>query len=171
VKEGLANFRAVGEKGDQFMTRLNTELADKTAKFLDDAKAAFATARDAVEKIDLLRAEQLPNVRRLMANFRLASDQLAAMMAEVRRSPWRLLYRPDKRELDFELLYDSTRSYAAAVSDLRNASESLNALRESNTNPDPSRIDGMITQIEEAFDRYKDAESEFLRQIMLHGEE
>jgi hypothetical protein len=168
VRQSVVNAREILEKGNKFADRLNGELADKTAKFLDDAKLAFAEARDAVNKIELISDEQLPNIRRMMANFRLASDQLAATLAEVRRSPWRLLYRPDKREQDFELLYDSARSYAAAVSDLRNASETIQSLSAGGVSA-PERVQGLISDLEAAFDRYKQTEAEFLRQLNIQG--
>lgn len=172
VKQGLDDFRAIADKGDAFMTRLNGELTEKVSTFLDDARSAFARAREAVDGVAMLKDEQLPNIRRMMANFRLASDQLALTLAEVRRSPWRLLYRPDKRELNFELLYDATRTYAAAVGDLRGASESIESLKAdaSALSAHPERLDGMLLDLEGAFGRYKEAEAEFLRQVMMHAD-
>lgn len=169
IRQAIINAREITEKGNAFADRLNSELADKTALFLDDARAAFADARKAVNNIELLTDEQLPNIRRVMANFRLASDQLAATMAEVRRSPWRLLYRPDKREMDFELLYDSARSYAAAVSDLRSASETIQSLSAGSPGDAPERMRTLIADLEAAFDRYKQTEAEFMRQLNVQG--
>lgn len=168
IRQSIVNAREILEKGNKFADRLNGQLAEKTAQFLDDAKAAFAEAREAVNKIELLSDEQLPNIRRMMANFRLASDQLAATLAEVRRSPWRLLYRPDKREQDFELLYDSARSYAAAVSDLRAASETIQSLSAGGVSA-PDRMQKLITDLDAAFERYKQTEVEFLRQLNVQG--
>lgn len=172
IKDGLASFKNIGAEGDTFMARLNGELTDKAAGFLDEGRSALKNADTAFANAKGLLDEQSPNIRRIMANFRLASDQLTATLGEVRRSPWRLLYRPDTRELNFELLYDSARTYAAAVSDLRTASETLHVL---STGPaahtDAARAADIAGQLDTSFDRYKEAESEFLRQIMLHANE
>lgn len=172
VREGIASFRDIGAEGEKFMARLNSELTDKAAGFLDDGRSALKNADQAFADAKNLLEEQTPNIRRSMANFRLASDQLTSMMGEVRRSPWRLLYRPDKRELDFELLYDSARTYADAVSDLRSAAETLQVISTGPASPDDAaRAAGAAKEIDASFDRYKEAEAEFLRQITIHANE
>lgn len=171
VREGIASFRNIGAEGEKFMARLNGELSDKAAEILDKGRETLRSAEEAVASAKGILDEHTPGVRRMMANFRLSSDQLLATMGEVRRSPWRLLYRPDKREMDFELLYDSARTYATAVSDLRSAAETLQVI---STGPasagTASRAAEAAAMIDAAFDRYKEAEAEFLRQIMLHRE-
>ncbi|MBL8745655.1 MAG: hypothetical protein JNK58_04770 [Phycisphaerae bacterium] len=170
VRDTITSFKNIGAEGDKFMARLNGELVDKAASFLEDGRSALKNADAAFANAKGLLDEQTPNIRRMMANFRLASDQLTATLGEVRRSPWRLLYRPDKRELDFELLYDSARAYASAVSDLRTASETLHVLATGPAAPnDAARAAEIAEQLDGSFTRYKDAESEFLRQIMLHA--
>lgn len=94
------------------------ELVDKGHEAVDDAQAVMDDARATY-------FEQRPNVQRTLANLRLTSDQLRDTIAEVRRTPWRLLYRPTDRELNFELLYDAARAYAGAVAELRAAASSF----------------------------------------------
>ena len=48
----------------------------------------------------------------------------------MRRSPWKLLYRPSQTEVEHELLYAAARSFALAASDLKAASESTRRLIE-----------------------------------------
>lgn len=168
IKETLANARSASGKADQFLDRLNNELADLARAFLEDGRTAMANGSEALERANTLLGEQSPNIRRSLANFRLASDELTAMMNEVRRSPWRLLYRPDKREMDFELLYDSARAYAGAVSNLRAASETVQAI--ASGSGDSSKLSEMMVELESSFERYKSAEAEFLRQISLRAE-
>ena len=47
-------------------------------------------------------------------------------MIEIRRSPWKVLYRPTEKELENELLYEATRSFAVAAADMKAASVSVN---------------------------------------------
>ena len=132
---------------------------------LEDGRAGVADARGTLADVDSLFKEQTPEIRRTMANARLASDQLRLTLGEVRRSPWRLLYRPDQKELEFELLYDATRSYASAVSDLRAASESLQAVSTSGRSEtaDGESIESLLTGMAEAFSKYETAEQRFLQ--------
>lgn len=168
LKETMANANSLTSKGDQFMDRLNHELVDLTKSFLEEGRTALANGNEALEKAKNLLGEQTPNIRRSMANFRLASDELTTMMNEVRRSPWRLLYRPDKREMDFELLYDSARAYAGAVSDLRMTSETMQSVADGGA--DATTLNTMVQDLQASFERYKAAEAEFLRQVSLQTE-
>jgi hypothetical protein len=122
-----------------------------------------------VNKIKTLFDEQQPNIRRTLANLRLSSDQLRDTLTEVRRAPWRLVYRPDLRELNYELLYDSARSYAGAVSDLRATTESIESLLASGQNG-PTIQDGtleqLLTQLKDAHENYTQAEQAFMEQLL-----
>lgn len=109
-----------------------------------EGPATIAAARAGVEAFEtlgreastLLTAEGDALVR-ILANGRLASDQLKLAAIEIRAAPWRLLNRPDTRELESQLLYDAARAYALAASDLRAASDRLRALTEGAA-PDPA---------------------------------
>ena len=169
VRAAVENARSITERGDDFLARVEGELADEAAALLADGRAALDAGRDALERADELLAEQTPNLTRSLANFRLASDQLRETLLEVRRSPWRLLYRPDTRELEYELLYDAARSYAGAVSDLRAAGESLRALSAGGEDADAARdgtVEALTRRLEGAFERYEEAEALFLEALI-----
>lgn len=168
VKQTLANARSVSEKADRFMDRLNGELADAAKGFLDQGREAFARGEEALAKLEAFISEEKPGLRATLANLRLASDQLRDTLLEVRRSPWRLLYRPDKRELEYELLYDSARAYAGAVTELRAATDALNAVTGL---PEPERagrresVDRLVGEMEAALQRVGDAEAAFIKEL------
>ncbi len=171
LRDTLASAKSISAKADRLADRIDAELFDLARGILQDARDALATARGALDRAAELLDEQSPAIRRSMANFRLASDELAAMMNEVRRSPWRLLYRPDRREMDFELLYDSARAYAAAVSDLRAAGEAARALIDAGAAAQggPAGLQSLVTDLDDSFNKYKAVEQEFLRRIMLES--
>ena len=131
-----------------------------------DAQQAAESARRAIERADALVAESSPALRRTVSSARLAADQLKFTLEEVRRAPWRLLYRPDTRELEFELLYDSARIYAQAVSDLRDASAALesasDASQASGRPISPQRAQELGARLDAAFAAYEQAERAFL---------
>lgn len=131
---------------------------------IEEYRAPAADLAAVVSDARTLMAQEIPNLRRTIANLRLASDQLKLTIGEVRQAPWRLLERPTTRELQAQLYYDATRAFAEAVSDLRAASESLTAARASGA-ASPEALQGLLDQLEEAFQTYQRAETRMLEQI------
>lgn len=126
-REGISSIVA---STDSFTDRLNTELADKASALLDrgrdgldEAVAALTRMRDDYETWSVDISESLGNAS-------LASQQLKLAMIEIRRSPWKILYKPTDNELEHELLYEATRSFAVAAADMKAASISVNRILE-----------------------------------------
>lgn len=162
------NVRATTGEARAFSERLNGEITDRFMDLLKTGQEELVKAGDAVAKVGEVIDEERPNIMKSMANFRLASDQLRDTLVEVRRSPWRLLYRPDTRELQYELLYDAARSYAGALSDLRAASESLRVVSEVGAEGRPAsdeRMQLLLDNLDRAFEGYEEAESLFIERI------
>jgi ABC-type transporter Mla subunit MlaD len=108
--------------------RLREETVDKVNRVLDTGQQGLDAAVAILEKVDREFDAWAPEVRAALAAARLTAQQLKLASIEVRRSPWKLLYRPDASELEHELLYEATRTFALAVSDLRAAAESTERL-------------------------------------------
>lgn len=164
-EDATANTRQITEQARTFMDRVNGEMSEKAIAILESGRAGLDEARGAITKADSMLSENRPQLRSSMANFRLASDQLRDTLIEVRRSPWRLLYRPDTRELEYELLYDAARAYAGAVTNLRSAAESLESVAASQDG-NTEEVAALTSEIEQAFDRYREAEEFFLQQLI-----
>lgn len=135
-----------------------------------DASAGWregATAfQDTAHRINSLVQEQTPNLRTMLASFRLAADQVKLASVEVRRSPWRLFHTPTTKELREESLYDAAEAYASAVSDLKAASESLQVAATPGPVPvDRDTAEHIASRLQEVFERYKVAEQELLKQM------
>jgi ABC-type transporter Mla subunit MlaD len=172
IDASIDNFERLTGQGADFAERLNTELSERTLDLLDTGKAELERAGGAVERIgqnlENVLEEHKPTIRKAMANLRLASDQLRTTLIEVRRTPWRLIYRPDTSELEYELLYDAARSYALAVSDLRAATESLESVRRAaatGNDVSSAQLGDLVEQIDAAFADYKSAEERFLQEL------
>jgi ABC-type transporter Mla subunit MlaD len=164
IDNTIANAEEASETVNDILDRAESETLAMVNGLLEDGRAGVNEARATIEKADTLLIEQTPEIRMALANARLATEQLRLTMGEVRRTPWRLLYRPNKKELEFELLYDATRSYASAVSDLRAASASLEAVVASgrDTTADGQPVDSLVAEVNAAFERYQAAEQKFV---------
>ncbi len=159
--------------------KVNTELYVTVKETMADARRALSAFADVGEKASQFATEKTPELGRIIANARLASDQMKLTMTEVRRNPWRLLYQPTRREIEEELTYDSARTYAEAVGQLRAASDSLQAVlaqgsAASGRGSEPTaeqrrRIDEITGEINAAFARYREAERKFLDRLIRDG--
>lgn len=143
--------------------RFDTQTMDAVTDLIAGLKDGTDQYVQFGQRANTFAQEELPSIRTSLANARLASDQLKLTMTEVRRNPWRLLYRPKRKELESELLYDAARSYATAVSDLRAASEALQAaLAGSAPGVAPPDLAGLSERLSRSVDGYAQAEKRLL---------
>lgn len=182
ARDGIADARgaitAVREtidtnrpKVDQTMDNVLAATQGFRDEVVPGANSTLDRAEQFVTRLDGLVAESAPSMRRILANGRLAADQLKLATIEVRSQPWRLLYQPTTKEIDEQLLYDSARTYATAVSDLRAASESLEAVLAAQTSGNaglrsPEDIARVRAELAEAFERYARSEKALLDRLV-----
>ena len=110
--------------------RARTELADKVAALLDTGQGALDSAQATIEALRQDYPAWSTDLGEALGNANLAAQQLKLTTVEVRRSPWKVLYRPSDRELEHELLYGAARSFALAAADLKAASTSVERMLE-----------------------------------------
>lgn len=137
---------------------------------LADGRESLRTFADAIGRISGVVGEQTPNLRRTLSNLRLMSDQLKLTAVEVRSQPWRLLHRPTTKELESQVLYDATRSYAEAASDLRAASESLETVAAGKPAASVTDLESLTQRVREALSSYRQAERYLLDKLVEESE-
>jgi len=148
VRRSLFNLRDItAQVKDEHLTQLR--------QILDHGRESLQTVRT------LLRA-QAPVVSRTLANLQLTAEQLKLAAIEVRRSPWRLLYRPDRAELHSDNIYDAARSFALGASALQTAAASLESAA-SDERVDPQKLREMIDYLQKLFDRFDEVEDKLWR--------
>lgn len=158
VNDIVKNVRSATEKFDRVtIERVNTAAAEAS----DTLAAIAGFLSDASRKLE----EQWPSVSKTLANFRLSSDQLKLLAVELRESPWRIFYQPKLKELESENLLVAARTYAAAVSDLRAASETLEAAAGRGNAIDPAALHAMTQSVRTAFEHYQRAERSLLDRL------
>ncbi len=175
VGDNRPRVESILKNADELVTRASTELYAQVQGVLEDGRTGLRAFADTGQRANALLAEAGPELRLTFANARLSSDQLKLLMAEVRRNPWRLLYQPGKKELEQELLYESTRSYAEAVSQLRGVSSSLEAASAAaaqggQTDPAAAgRISALRDELQRSFERYREAEQALYARLLGTG--
>jgi ABC-type transporter Mla subunit MlaD len=128
VRENRTRIDSILSSTDKLAQTLSSESLALLNNSLREGERAMQGVAVAVDDVRLLVNEQTPSLRRTLANLRLMSDQLKLTAVEVRSQPWRLLIQPTTKEFESQVLYDATRSYAAAASDVRAAAEVVQQL-------------------------------------------
>lgn len=143
---------------------ITSHVREKTMAQVDDAltkaQVSLDNLKTATEQVKIFVIGQRPVLERALANAQLTTDQLKLAAIEIRRSPWRLLYKPGDEELETDNLYDAARSFALAAGTLDAAAQSLQAV--ANQQPQNNeQINAMLEHLEKLFARYEEAEKEF----------
>lgn len=138
---------------------------------LSEAEKGTTSFASAMETLDTELVTRLPDIRALLWDLRQAGAQIKLASMEVRRSPWKLLYRPSGDELGRENLYESARAFAIASSDLRVAGETLKAAMQDAPDrfeKDPKFRDTIRDAVTAALGRYETAQKK-LFDVLLDG--
>ncbi len=158
--------------------QLEQNLPDILAKIkttLDDTDSAMATAKATLADLkDLAAAARetflinRDGLDRMVANLTEVSANLKLVSREVRRAPWKLLYKPKKGELHIQGLMDSAGDFASAAETLDSTSLRLRALLEKSGERipmDKDKIQSMITELESTFADFQKAEEKFWEEL------
>ena len=140
--------------------RVRREMMAKVEEALDKAVQAVENVKKSSAELKAFVVGQRPVLERALANAQLTTAQLKLAAIEIRRSPWRLLYEPDDKELETDNLYDAARSFALAAGTLDATAQSLQALTGQQPQ-DREHIQKMLDYLEALFTRFEDAENSF----------
>lgn len=112
--------------------------------------------------------EQIPQVRDLMANLRTSSAELKLAILEVRRNPWRLLFRPTSEVVAHENLFEASRTFAIAAADVKVAGQAFREILDADPDAfaaDPELAAAIRSNLLEQMRRYEQAQQDLFRVI------
>jgi hypothetical protein len=94
----------------------------------------------------------------MLTGLRDTSSNLENASAEIRRSPWRLLYQPKADELSNLNIYDSAREFSEAATRLNDAAT---AVRDAAKDPaiSPERMKELLDALDTSFEKYRTVET------------
>lgn len=156
VKETTQNVREISTTARD---RTMTQITDALYK----ADAAMENLKTSTSELKAFVIGQRPVLERAVANYQLTADQLKLAAIEVRRSPWRLLYKPTDKEIANDNLYDAARSFAQAAGTLDAAAASLRDVSQKDGSPEQVRKS--LDHLEALFKKYEEAEAEFWKAL------
>jgi ABC-type transporter Mla subunit MlaD len=165
----IDHTEAASENVRVITQRVRDEALDAAIALLERGKAGVEAFTSVMEKADIEVDALIPEIRQIAADGRLAAQQLKLATIEVRRSPWKLLYRPSTEELEHELLYESARTFAFAAGDLRAASEAFDRVLTQHGDrlaEDQEKFKALRDMLAESFDRYQKAQQRLIDVII-----
>lgn len=172
IDEIVRNVRVSSDDLRAILQRVRSEMLDRVDALFDQANRGLIAFGDVGERLRSEIDALSPDLESALADARLMAEQLKLAAIEVRRSPWRLLYRPTDKELENELLFDAARSFAMAASDLRSSAETIDRVLSRDAEflrSQPEQAQRVRDLLTGALQRYEQAQNRLFT-IIVEGE-
>ena len=161
-----------GELVDEFKKLTKGDIAKTISQIHDVSKHVltiagnFAKLSEGAEDIVSVNRE---NIDEIIDNMGLVAANLKSASKEIRRNPWRLLYRPKKDELHSQNIHDAARSFSNGAAQLDQALAKLKGLAASHPKGVPAddpQLKKIAEQIKETFEKFTDAEKALWKELL-----
>ena len=150
-------FTRVIKKDIPKITKQIQETIQRVNSTLDTAKLAMKNMKELSDDERINRI--ISNITELSVSLKLASQ-------EVRRAPWRLLYKPTEKESRIQALVDSAGAFAAGAERLDIAASRLQKLlADPEVKLDQDRIERIVLELDESFQQFQKAEQKFWEEL------
>ncbi|MFC1739732.1 MlaD family protein [Planctomycetota bacterium] len=152
-----------------YLKQIAVELEKGIPTIISQIEQTFAKASSALETAQstLKKAKEITEDERIdktINNISEVSTNLKLTSQEVRRAPWKLLYKPKEKEFKIQALVDSAGAFAVSAERLDNAALRLQKLitpAKDKEVVDEERISSMVAELETSFEKYREAEKKF----------
>jgi phospholipid/cholesterol/gamma-HCH transport system substrate-binding protein len=162
VKEKLPEIL---EKASALVTKLHASV-DKVQTTLDDVKATVANTKDVSASARQVISGNKTKLESMIASLKTTGDNLKAASSEIRRSPWRLLYKPGKGEMANLNLYDSARQFAEGANDMNDAAAALrDALNTRDV--DAKQLQSLVERLDKSFNSFQKVETQLWERVSV----
>lgn len=146
-------------------------MLEKLDKTLEEAKAAMEDVKTASSNIKEVTAAAKQviggnegKLESMISSLKATGDNLKQASIEIRRSPWRLLYKPAPNEMANLNIFDSAREFAEGANDLNDAATSLrDALKTGGANE--KQIHEMMDRLEKSFQKFHSVEGKLWSEV------
>ncbi|MDB5172942.1 MAG: hypothetical protein JWN51_1715 [Phycisphaerales bacterium] len=124
---------------------------------LEDVEKTAANAKDLSAAARSVVVDNHGRLDNIITGLKATSDNLKATSIEVRRSPWRLLYKPEANEMANLNLYDSARQFSEGAGSLSDAATALrDALKDPNVSQ--AKLQKLVEHLDESFQNFHKVE-------------
>jgi phospholipid/cholesterol/gamma-HCH transport system substrate-binding protein len=163
----LANLNSASgslkEKLPGMLGKVETSL-DSAQKALEDIQKTVANTKDLSGSLKQVIGGNEGKLNGVIAGLKTTGDNLKAASAEIRRSPWRLLYKPAPNEVANLNVYDSARQFAEGANELNDAAGSLRDAIKTGA-ATPQEVQEMVNRLEKSFAKFHDVEGRLWQEV------
>jgi ABC-type transporter Mla subunit MlaD len=163
----LANLNqasgTINQKLPGMLAKVESSL-DSAQGALADIRATAANTKELSESIRNVIGRNEGRLDNIIAGLKTTSDNLKATSAEVRHSPWRLLYKPGPGEVQNLTTYDTARQFAEGAGQINDAATALrDALKTGQAKPED--VQQLLAQLEKSFGRFREVEGKLWQEV------
>ena len=149
-----------GNRADSLVSQIRRAIVD-----LDTTLKNTATLTGRLKRIVLLNATR---ISQLIANLKETTEHLKSAGKDIRRNPWRLLYRPSLEESAQLNTFDAARELAETAARLDNVMIQLRSFIEDvdgDVATNDADLSAIRTHLLETFERFREAEQALWKQL------
>ena len=136
-------------------------LMAKLHQALDNANASMTNLKTMTQTGKELLVINKDNLQAMIDNLAETASHLKATAKELRRHPWRLLYKPDQPEREYANLMESARAFSDAAATLKQANTKLVQLAKlhpKGIDPNDPELQKIREQIKKTFCNFEQAQ-------------
>lgn len=170
VHSTITNLDASSVNVREITERVRTETVDKVNTLLSTGQEGIDEAVVVLQAVRTDYDVWSTHLTETLSNATLTSQQLKLAGIEIRRSPWKLLYRPSADELEHELLYEAARSFALAATELKAASLATRRMLDSHEErlkQEPELIRKITENLLDPLEQYERAQTRLFEVLKL----
>jgi ABC-type transporter Mla subunit MlaD len=150
-------------KFDDILAKIDTAVAS-TNDALVDVKKMASDGRDITQSARSILVTNRGKIDAMVTSLKATGKNLEAATIEIRRSPWRLLYKPAPNEMANLNLYDAARQFSDGATELNDASLALrDALKDGHA--DPQTVDKLIHRLQDTFSNFQKVEDDLWNKV------
>ncbi len=171
IHETISSLKNTAKQLEKDMPELTKKIDiifDKASSGLDTAKEALIAFKSTGESANSLVEVNKDKIDKMIDNITEVSSNLKLVSEEVRRAPWRLLYKPEKKEMEIQATVDTAAAFAAGAERLDNAANSLKkAVGQlgDGVAVGGEKVKQIIAELENSFDEFHKAEEKLWEEM------
>jgi ABC-type transporter Mla subunit MlaD len=167
AQSAMANLKGItgDERVDRIIDNI-TEVSESLKSTITKLNTSLDSAQSTLTNLKAISGDE--RIDRIIGNVAAVSSNLKLTSQEVRRAPWKLLYKPKEKEFRIQALVDSAGAFAAGAERLDNTASQLHKLM-SVTGDEPQvdkdRIESIFAELEASFEQFQEAERKFWEEL------
>ncbi|MBN1347498.1 MAG: hypothetical protein JXQ73_32710 [Phycisphaerae bacterium] len=164
------NDNVVKTIADELNAENTKSLMAKIHRSVDLMTASLKDLNEITESTNEVVTLNKGTLDKILSNFKETSDHLTAAAKDLRRNPWRLLYRPTLVETKELNIFDAARAFAEAATRLDDATARLEGLTESREGKvpvDDPELKVIRSELQDTFKKFSAAEAALWKSLNI----